>query len=301
MRIKMNIQIPLIAIFTLCFNFTFAQFTFPFPSLEDEPVWHVSETYFMGSSSEAFRYEEKVSICGVDYQSVFFKDYDVNGYIRVEGEKVYGRLSTNCEDKDYLLYDFNPSLYDEFYIGNSIVFPIVKDTALVRVVKIDTIQLENISTKRIKLLYDRCNRDMLYDTLVWIRGVGATQHPFFSFRCLCDVCEVLATTTCMTLSGNLEYEDMYYDCSTIVSTRVTTQTQLEAYPNPFEDRILIRGNFDQESISLFTPDGRQITELTVTSVDGGLILEWPQSRYTGLLFLLVEGPATTQMHQLVKR
>lgn len=210
--------------------------------------------------------------------------------VRIDGERVYGRKSKECADKEYLLYDFSLELGEELYIGNSLLSPIGPDTTLVRMVEIDSIELVNQRAERLKLLYDRCNQDELYDTLYWIRGVGNTLNPFFSFKCFCDICEVISSTVCMQIANKTEYALWEGSCTINVSTREegSEEEGIQVRPNPFNTRTFIEGPKGVKILDVKTIAGNSLVYESRRVDDHTIEMTLIDGFYKGIVLIVVE-------------
>jgi len=175
----------------------------PFPTAADEPRWGVA-WYVMGQyyGIDAFQCSGAIDVCGRSYDVVTGINPGATAYFRNDEQRTLIRKSTNCDEREYLLYDFSLNVGDTAYVGWEMEGGV--DTSLTIVEAIDTIDYLGVPRRRFSILIDRCPSEWeepLFTTDQWIEGVGSIMHPFYSLICLCDFCETGVGLLCADSSG----------------------------------------------------------------------------------------------------
>ncbi len=180
----------------------------PFPSSADLPRWSV-EWFILGqpNGTVVLQSPSTTSLCGHTYNTVSGTDTGNEVLFRNEGQRTWLRNSTDCGEREYLLYDFTLNVGDSTYVGWQMEGPTL-DTTLAIVQSIDVVAYEGVLRRRFSVIIDRCPDTFgpsLFTEDVWIEGVGSMGHPFYSTICLCDFCETGLSLLCADSGGVATY------------------------------------------------------------------------------------------------
>lgn len=155
-----------------------------FPSQEDSPQWKVLIEYSnIGQEDyvETYEYKNDTIFCGNTYIKVIAKSKGVERplcYIRNEGKKVYLRKNNDCNEKEYLLYDFQLSDGESVKCGFHIFSPLIPKEINFFVKEINTINLLSGKTKKmLNMEYSYSDNDVF--EMNWIEGIGSDKNPFY--------------------------------------------------------------------------------------------------------------------------
>lgn len=195
----------------------------PFPTHADSGSWSVLSC-IMGigtyCTSATVAFESSTSFCGHTWSVHNWPTFGDPGvaYVRNEGQRTLLRRTTDCEDKEYLLYDFSMDVGDSVYAPlNMDLLPV--DTTIFVLQDIDTVVYSGgLPRRRFSLLYDRCNDGQVWSPDQWIEGIGSLMHPFYPVECVCDFCEQTLTLLCYDSAGVQLYQDATYGtCDTLIT------------------------------------------------------------------------------------
>ena len=137
-------------------------------------VWHMGE-FGLGrkylASDYYFKNEDPVSINGHEYRKLYYcreqEEEWLMGYYREENKRVFEYVE--MQDKEYLVYDFNFQVGDDFTYDN-VPFKVVKvGERAINGKHLKTITLEAQG------VYKESNEILQVE---WIAGVGSTERPF---------------------------------------------------------------------------------------------------------------------------
>lgn len=245
-----------------------------FPSYSDSATWNVAQLILFPYGNlytQVYQYEKDTSFCGNIYSKMNCYGNPC-GYYRADSIKAYVRSTTNCSDKEYLIYDYSLAVGDTTYIGYRLMWPSSNDTAPVVVNAIDTVNYFGINRKRMKILFNSCSNDFnLVDTMYWVSGIGSTTHPFYSFNCLCSACEVAYTLLCYREDALLLYKDPQFNtCDTTyigLDEIHDKQIEVKIFPNPFSTLAKINLNpvandVDSFSFFLYNIFGKEVMQMS---------------------------------------
>ncbi len=194
----------------------------PFPTCADSGTWSVLHCITgIGTTchTETYAYDGSDTLCGHTW-SVYtwpsFGDPNV-AYLRNEGQRTLLRRSSDCLDKEYVMYDFSMAVGDSVYapMTMDIMDP---DTTLFILQAIDTVDVLGVERRRFSLMYDPCNENFVNTPMQWIEGIGSITHPFFPLDCMCDFCEQSLALLCYDSAGVQLYLDpLYGTCDTLIT------------------------------------------------------------------------------------
>jgi len=238
-----------------------------FPAFSDNPSWNVLECFWMTCSTQTYQYVYDTVFCNQTYSKIEM-DIGLDGYFRSDNLKTKFRTSNNCNDKEYLLYDYSMNIGDTAYVGTNLILGYPNDTMPVVLIQIDTVNYFGVERQRFKVNYDRCNTGILWSEMFWTRGIGSNLHPFYSIPCLCDFCEGFYSTLCYDSSTTQLYQNpLYNTCDTTVFVGLNENVQnmdMSIYPNPFQTEVQIR--FDDSNpvnVKIFNTSGQLIQFVTI--------------------------------------
>ncbi len=198
-------------IFLLMGDYLFCQAIFP--TIEQKPVWVVSEHYFSESDEISIHADKDTIICGRKWQIITSRNTDESnaeetqlGYYIVEdgNKKVYYRKESDCASPTYTLYDFSlqegDRLFCPFNFGSEI------DTILHQVARVNYEYYYGKLRKVLYLAYT-VNRGGLYEADIrkWVEGVGDLSHPFYPVFCKTSYCEASSKLEELYLNDQLTF------------------------------------------------------------------------------------------------
>ncbi len=231
-----------------------------FPSWTDSPTWNVLECFWMNCSTTTYQYVYDTTFCNQTYSKVeLFNNQP--GYIRSDSVKTYFRKSSNCIDKEYLMYDYSLNLGDTAYVGFNLELGTSYDTTAFVLTQIDTVNYFGVARQRFKLNFDNCNIGIPLHFMYWIKGIGSETQPFYSFRCLCDACEYTFTLLCFDSTATQLYQNVIYNtCDTTVGlNEINRPWKISIEPNPFFTSALIKTNsLEKLEIQVYDTKGKLI-------------------------------------------
>ncbi len=235
----MNLKTKIILLpFLLITNLSIAQNAFP--SFADSASWNVMECFWSNCVTNNYHFDYDTVFCGQTYSKITFAS-NGNAYFRADTSKVYFRKSTNCSDKEYLIYDFSINVGDTVFVGYDLFWNSGKDTAEFILASIDTVNYFGINRVRFNLLYDPINMGgPFFRPLKWIKSIGSDTHPFYPFNCLWDGCESSYSLLCYDSSSiQLFQNTLVISCDTTIIgiNEIKAENELNIFPSPFHDQI----------------------------------------------------------------
>ncbi|NUO00951.1 MAG: hypothetical protein HUU01_10095, partial [Saprospiraceae bacterium] len=192
-----------------------------FPSAADQPVWHLTEGNPFGNPGQlaVFVLPDEVSLCGKTW-GVAQHSYTLAngqssapstiGYYRQVDQRIFFRQTSDCNDREYLMYDFSLETGDSVWVGIP-GLNFYTDSVLVRVLNTSTFCSNGVERKTLWLAGYVPDLSGFFPpievSLQWLEGIGEigifSQHPFYSGTCFLDNnCEGGYRIKCMqTLFG----------------------------------------------------------------------------------------------------
>jgi hypothetical protein len=272
-------------LFLLLSSFTANAQQQPFPTWAQDPTWSVLEcVYGIGCScnTEVFQFTDSIDMCGHSY-SILSSPGD-STYFRNEGQRTLFRRSTDCLEKEYLIYDYSIAVGDTLFTGLNMDWS-QADTAMFVLQAIDTIQLSGTARRRLLMKYDRCNEGNLqaYSTMHWVEGIGSTRHPFYPLACICDFCESGQVLLCHDSASVQLYQDTVLNtCDTtfvgLEEHEAETTCVLRAWQGPGGDAILLQfrgdgcaGSAMDRTLSILDMDGKLVRVFSLPNGEHGPI------------------------------
>ncbi|MBP7515111.1 MAG: hypothetical protein KA791_11215 [Flavobacteriales bacterium] len=196
----------------------------PFPTASDSGTWSVLTCIYgigVWCQTETCAYDATDTLCGSTWSVYSWPTFGLDpgiAYVRNEGQRTLLRRTTDCLDKEYVIYDFSMEVGDSVYAPMNMDL-IPQDTTLFILQDIDTVDVLGVERRRFTLLFDPCNGNFANASMEWIEGIGSTMHPFYSVDCLCDFCEQSLTLLCYDSSGvQLFVDPVFQTCDTLITT-----------------------------------------------------------------------------------
>lgn len=227
-----------------------------FPLFAQKPEWRVDVTSFTSYISR-YKFSNDTVVEGKTYAKIY------NYLVRNEGKKTWIRSSFYTlpvkYSSEFLLYDFGLKQGDSVKVGPQRFGNTAADsTILVKVESVDSILINNVLRKRIKINYPRCGDYRRLSSMYWVEGIGALSNPFYAAECLCDGCESYYTLICFKLDSTPVYlNPNYSSCDyTRVGTNDVSAKRLKIYPNPFTQQLTLDNAESVNYVHLFSSCGQ---------------------------------------------
>lgn len=246
----------------------------PFPTYADDPVWNVV-TGLMGwqvttYSTDTFRFDGTTTMCGHEY-SVLSTELGGTTYFRNDDQRTLFRRSLNCDDKEYLAYDYSLSIGDTAYVGMNFEWSWF-DTTMISVDTIETVIVSGVERRKFKVWYHTCFQeptDPFFRFMYWLEGIGCIDHPFYPLKCFCDGCEVGYSLLCYDSLGT----QLYQGGSSCYVTNVGLDENSNVGETLFEIVPLAGGNirllcpvrFTQGTLKIYDAAGREHLSLRLAA------------------------------------
>lgn len=229
----------LISLFIIHTTFSFGQYSFPVGSIN--PAWSVLECFFSNCSTSVYQYQYDTSFCGFQYSKINLS-FNNKHYIRSDSLRTHFRKTSNCLDKEYLMYNYDLNVGDTTFVGFNQELGTSEDTSLFQLISVDSVLVMNIQRLQYTLIYDRCNLGSMNDTMLWLYGIGSYDHPFFSIKCMCDFCENSYNLLCYDSSNvQLFQNSIFNTCDTILGLPnfSSSENYIHLGANPFINHLKI--------------------------------------------------------------
>lgn len=247
----------------------------PFPTYADNGTWSLLRCITANGTwcfTETFTYGDSDTLCGHVWSVHSWPTFGTPGtaYIRNEGQRTLLRRSSDCLDKEYVLYDYSLDVGDSIHIPFNMDWA-DPDTALFFLRSIDTVQILGVERRRFSLLFDSCSTGVADAEMQWVEGIGSTLHPFYALDCLCDWCMQFMDLLCYDSTGVQLYQDLLLNtCDTTMMVGVPDLMPEEGptfriWQDPTNGTLVIQ--FDHQGapagaeLSLLTADGRPVRRM----------------------------------------
>jgi len=270
-------------LFVCCLFYTIYSYA-QFPLYSDNPVWYIED--HQNQVIQRITYEKDTFMCGYNYSKLNKMEYwtgqqkyFLKGFVRKENKKVFFRYSENCEDKEYLMYDFSLLPGDTVYCGYDLIdsenpYLDYIDTTKFWVESIDSVTYFEKKYKRLNMKFISFPR---YPStpmqMVWTETLGFYHgHPFyplFFWESKSTWYDVLA---CMELSGKLIFknEETNLNCDSLTFSPMIrsdgfSEENITVFPNPSRSSLTIQingNNRDIRRIELMNARGQVIKTFT---------------------------------------
>lgn len=224
-------------------------------------------------------------MCGLSYSFTTLPS-GFTGYFRSDSLRAYFRRTQNCEDKEYLLYDFSMDIGDTAYVG----FELwgsgqQEDTAGFKLISIDTITQFGTPRRRFNMLhgFPSYGINEFYRPMAWLEGIGSDNDPFYPFLCLWDGCESSYTTLCYDSVGTQLYQEPYYgvcDTTMVGIKEMESNLDISISPNPFTHSFRISSETQIRDVEVYSILGEMIGRFE--GKEDALAIELPQHLSAGM-------------------
>lgn len=242
-----------------------------FPTYTDSAKWDVYAC-FMGMSCQTsiYKYSYDTVFCGKAYSKTVLSGYLTTGvgFVRSDSIRSYCRASTNCLDKEYLMYDYSMNPGDSIYAGLSLMPPFaMTDTTKFVLTSIDTVNFLGKNRRVFHMLFNPNGTGVPNRPMNWIEGIGSTTHPFHSMVCLQDGCETSFRLLCYDSSSVQLYQDTVYNtCDSTFYAGLydynNPNINLIIFPIPATDKIEVCiQKSDLRSLEIFNVQGQKIKSI----------------------------------------
>ncbi|MEL6986788.1 MAG: T9SS type A sorting domain-containing protein [Bacteroidota bacterium] len=279
---------------TYLLNDSNAQTSFP-----DEKVnqkWEYVTWFFWGGHCESriVKTGKLTNKCNQVYIQVFDCNQNENdcyllGYYRIQNDSVLVRTNYNyfngsrdtvvCDEPEGLMYDFSINESDSVICQINSTWP----ATFTNFWKVNEADVANEGVIRRVLNMDfqpHQNFPNFLRSMDWIEGIGSTTHPFYSFTCIGDHCEIEQQMVRAFIDDTLIYQDTMlqfpFRCNGWVTSTETLnkdEYSLKIFPNPTADNISIVSNVILNApldVRIIDLNGRVLREFTQVSVNDAL-------------------------------
>jgi hypothetical protein len=179
-----------IILFVCCLFYTIYSYA-QFPLYSDNPVWYIED--HQNQVIQRITYEKDTVMCGYNYSklnkmnyTIGDRNYILKGYVRKENSKVFFIYSDNCEDKEYLMYNFSLLPGDTVFCGYNLIesenpYPGYVDTTKFWVESIDSVSFLGKKYKRLNMKFFSIPPyyNLTPKEMEWIEDIGILFHPFY--------------------------------------------------------------------------------------------------------------------------
>nr|NQU92444.1 T9SS type A sorting domain-containing protein [Bacteroidota bacterium] len=242
----------------------FSQEYYPFP--DSNAIWNKYSIHVEYPQSVAYKIRYgtigDTMIDNMEYSKIYrliddtclnISNSEYFGAIREENKKIY-TITTYHGDQEILLYDFSKQVGDTIFSNSPegyMAYPVI-------ISSIDTIELNDGSNRR-RYWLEGGYYSLL--TECWIEGFGSI-HGLFTplFDLITNYYE--PHLSCFKQNGNTVYLNNYSCdkcfCSLGTSINEISEIQIQVYPNPFSDQIIIESKNECSEIRIYNSKGKII-------------------------------------------
>ena len=181
-----------------------------FPDYKDNPNWIINEHENVYSKKIKDAFKGDTLLCGKRYS--IYKTYEKIFYIYSDSLRTIFKNSTDCNAKEYVAYDYTKNINDTLILGNFGFLSIKSDTFKMLITNKKNINVNGVSSIQLDLIYKIQNIER---QMTWIQGIGSLSHPFFSFHCMSDNCDMSYNLICFSKNNTTLYKnDLFENCDT---------------------------------------------------------------------------------------
>lgn len=263
------------------------------PTATQTPVWQVLDHLLQENqlNHDVWYTDTAIDSCSTAWTPIFVqREYYptpfFKGYYRNSDQQVYFRKTLDCNQSEYLLYDFSLSvgdsvgIYDESALSDNRINYHVTETG--------TRCYGGVERRYLSVGYEIGDPDDVfsyydYYQTVWVEGIGDITHPFKGLDCVSsvdDVCENYVYVECLNTNGGLLYSrdetsgcsyenDDPRNCLSIadqVSETLTpigdviTQKVISIFPNPIHQGhpLHIGDTGTPIPVNIYLPNGQLV-------------------------------------------
>lgn len=251
--------------------------------VDPQNEWYVADVSSLGERYVyAYRFSETDTLIGAYSYKHLITDHPIPSlidakYYREEAGRVYIKDQAHSPEK--LIYDFNLEEGDEVTVGGlNGQYPFWTFYA----VSVEEVLLQNGETrKRIELAESLDTMDAGF-RVVWIEGIGSNLAPMNTMAM--NTADLWQELHCFKSNDLLVYQEK--ECVLgnlgVSVTKETAQTELELYPNPVKDRVILNAKghalisevhvFDVNGYLCKSQKGYDIQTLDVSGLKAALYL-----------------------------
>jgi hypothetical protein len=182
-------------------------------------------------------------IKGKTYAKIYYKlvnrnnsNYDYVGALRETPNKEIMHIEVQ-DTVEKLMYKFGLNIGDTLYL------PTRRDNKTIKVLAIDSVQIQGIFRKRYRM-----NTQTLGQKDYWIEGIGSTKGLFYPYRE--SELENSESLLCFETTEGIifKHETIVSQCF-ISSTddKLTDENKVKVYPNPMQDKTIFEFSIDKSS------------------------------------------------------
>ena len=209
--------------------------------------------------TDSLHYDYDTAFCGYTYSRITI--YGSGAYCRTNGLKTFVRVTSNCSDTEYLMYDYSMSIGDTAHVGYNLYSS--PDTANITLQNIDTVIYFGVARRRFHMLFNhnQPHSTFLNIPMTWIEGIGSDWNPFYPVYCLHDGCESTYSLRCYDSSGVQLYMNpaiSICDSATGIN-EYDAAKEINISPNPATSEFrIMNAEFRIESVEVFDVFGKKI-------------------------------------------
>jgi hypothetical protein len=261
-----------------------------FPTFGDSAQWNVLISFFGSAGvTSSYTYEKDTVFCGYSYSKLLTQSSS-DVYVRTDNVRAFMRTTSNCSDKEYLMYDYSLGPGDTAYVGYNLSWGGGPDTTPMVIQNVDFVTYFGVSRMRMELLYDSNNSGQLFEPMYWVYGIGSLTHPFYTYECLHDGCELTFTTLCYHSDQQQLYQNSSYNGCVVSAGGLGASEWIDdisIFPLPCVSDLTIESSISAiTKVECYATTGVKLKEFHFTAGNKQQInvLDLPQGTY----FLLIE-------------
>ena len=190
-------------------------------------------------------------------------EYDLYGIIKEEESgKVFYKPKE--QEIEYLLYDFGMNVND-----TAVMYWCQLPNPNCEIhVRIDSIATQHIAGTERKVFYVS-SKDMFGDEWhwlnTWVEGIGAMEGLLYSCHVVNAGGITLHELLCYHEDGELVWQNPDYDACTWEAVEETKESEISIYPNPANDKVVIKG-VEASEVQVYNALGQMVKTVRRTNV-----------------------------------
>ena len=299
-----HMRIPLFLIPIVLANPSIGQPVFPVSA--DSPQWNILAGYTTFALTDLSTVQWTViadtSLCGVMFEMAYGDTFPFSFY-RIEGDRVHLRTSTDCDQPEFLLYDFGLSIGDTVLCASDRWGELISTPFWVT--GIDTVNVMGIERQRLLMNYFFDPNEPFSAPILemqWVRGMGSLTHPFHPVAYSWNNGHSVSSVLCYWEEQEQLYDHpFYYSCDTSYTIAMEIEDPIieigSIFPNPFSETTTIQ--FDRPGpaeVQVLSIDGKLLSREIVKDGPIEIGADLAIGQY---IFKLVQG-STIQAQKVVK-
>ncbi len=238
-----------------------------FPDWSYMPTWNILElsTELPNvAQTHSYYMEEDTIFCGQKYSRIYLSDIEQTLYVRSTNKKTYYRSKKDCDNKEYLLYNYDLEVGDTTWVGWEQYNQLSKDTIAFVLNSVDTIHQFGIDRKRFNMVSPK--GDEVYEgSLSWVEGMGSEIHPFYPFAKLNTDLLFDYSLLCYDSSGVQLYQNpLWNTCDTnYTAVEEINLSSISISPNPFNSQLKINSTNEKiQQVKIYSITGELVQEIS---------------------------------------